>query len=249
MPEEKTKELILSVKDVCNTYKTTGLAGRKRSVGVLDHVSFEIRAGQVFGLVGESGSGKSTLAKCILGMADYTGEIIHYSKRPQMVFQDPYSSLNPSMTVGRILEEPLLIYGKYGREERLNRIHKTLAEVGLLEEVFNSKPSQLSGGQRQRVSIAAALIMRPKFIVLDEPVSALDVTISAQILQLLADLRRDLDLSYLFISHDLNIVYQLCDYVLVMKHGQVVEQGPVMRLYENPQHPYTKELLAAANLE
>ncbi len=249
MPEEKTKELILSVKDVCNTYKTTGLAGRKSAVGVLDHVSFEIRAGQVFGLVGESGSGKSTLAKCILGMADYTGEITHYSKRPQMVFQDPYSSLNPSMTVGRILEEPLLIYGKYGKEERLERIHKTLAEVGLPEEVFSSKPSQLSGGQRQRVSIAAALIMRPKFIVLDEPVSALDVTIQAQILELLARLRRELDLSYLFISHDLNVVYQLCDYVLVMKRGKVVEQGPVMRLYENPQHPYTKELLAAANLE
>ena len=243
------KELILSVKDVCNSYKMTGLAGRKRSVGVLSHVSFEIRAGQVFGLVGESGSGKSTLAKCILGMTDYTGEIIHYSKRPQMVFQDPYSSLNPSMTVGRILEEPLLIYGKYGKEERRKRIINTLNEVGLGEEYYNNKPSQLSGGQRQRVSIAAALIMRPKFIVLDEPVSALDVTIQAQILELLARLRRELDLSYLFISHDLNIVYQLCDYVLVMKNGVVVEQGPVMRLYNNPQHEYTKELLAAANLE
>ena len=240
------KELILQVKDVCSTYKMTGLAGRKRSVGVLDHVSFEIRAGQVFGLVGESGSGKSTLAKCILGMADYTGEITHYSKRPQMVFQDPYSSLNPSMTVSKILEEPLLIYGKYNKEERLERIKKTILEVGLTEEVLSCKPDQLSGGMRQRVSIAAALIMRPKFIILDEPVSALDVTIQAQILQLLADLRRELDLSYLFISHDLNLVYQLCDYVLVMKNGHVVEQAPVQRLFDNPQHEYTKELLKAA---
>ncbi len=124
-----------------------------------------------------------------------------------------------------------------------------LNEVGLGEEYMSNKPSQLSGAQRQRVSIAAALIMRPKFIVLDEPVSALDVTIQAQILELLARLRRELDLSYLFISHDLNIVYQLCDYVLVMKNGVVVEQGPVQRLYDNPQNEYTKELLAAANLE
>ena len=242
------KELILQVNDVCSTYKMTGLAGRKKSIGVLDHVSFEIRAGQVFGLVGESGSGKSTLAKCILGMADYTGTITHYSKRPQMVFQDPYSSLNPYMSIQRILEEPLLIYGKYDKAERLSRIKKTLEEVGLKEEVLSCRPGQLSGGMRQRVSIAAALITRPKFIVLDEPVSALDVTIQAQILQLLADLRRELELSYLFISHDLNIVYQLCDYVLVMKNGQVVEQAPVQRLFDNPQHEYTKELLKAANI-
>ncbi|MDO5441996.1 MAG: ATP-binding cassette domain-containing protein [Bacillota bacterium] len=242
------KELILQVNDVCSTYKMTGLAGRKRSVGVLDHVSFEIRAGQVFGLVGESGSGKSTLAKCILGMADYTGEITHYSKRPQMVFQDPYSSLNPSMTIERFLEEPLLIYGKYNKEERRERILKTIEEVGLSEEILSYKPSQLSGGMRQRVAIGAALITRPKFLILDEPVSALDVTIQAQILQLLADLRRDLDLSYLFISHDLNIVYQLCDYVLVMKSGQVVEQGPVQRLFDSPQHPYTKQLLESSNI-
>lgn len=242
------KELILQVKDVCNTYKLSGFAGRKRKIGVLDNVSFEIRAGQVFGLVGESGSGKSTLAKCILGMADYSGEIVHCSKRPQMVFQNPYSSLNPSMTIHRILEEPLLIYGKYSKAEREEKIKRAVLEVGLSEEVLPCKPSQLSGGMRQRVCIAAALIVRPKFIILDEPVSALDVTIQAQILQLLADLRRELDLSYLFISHDLNIVYQLCDYVLVMKAGRVVEQGPVQRLFENPTHEYTKELLKAANL-
>jgi len=242
------KELILSVKDVCSTYKLTGLAGRKRSVGVLDHVSFDIRAGQVFGLVGESGSGKSTLAKAILGMTDYTGEIIHYSKRPQMVFQDPYSSLNPYMTIGRILEEPLRIYGKYGKDEIDKRVRKTIVEVGLSEDMLDHKPAQLSGGQRQRVSIGAALITRPRFLILDEPVSALDVTIQAQILQLLADLRRELELSYLFISHDLNIVYQLCDYVLVMKNGKVVEQAPVQRLFESPQEEYTKTLLEASSL-
>ncbi len=243
------KELILSVKDVCSTYKMTGLAGRKKSVGVLDHVNFEIRSGQVFGLVGESGSGKSTLAKAILGMTDYTGEITHYSKRPQMVFQDPYSSLNPYMTIGRLLEEPLRIYGKYDKDEIDKRVRKTIVEVGLSEDMLSHKPAQLSGGQRQRVSIGAALITRPKFLILDEPVSALDVTIQAQILQLLADLRRELDLSYLFISHDLNIVYQLCDYVLVMKNGRVVEQASVQKLFENPQEEYTKQLLAASSFE
>jgi len=242
------RKLVLSVKDVCNTYKDTN-GFTKTTTTVLDHVSFEIREGQIFGLVGESGSGKSTLAKCILGMADYTGEITHYTKRPQMVFQDPNSALNPSMTVERILMEPLLIYGKYSKEEIMFRVHDVLEKVGLPTEVAKAKPAQLSGGQKQRVCIGAAVINKPSFIVLDEAVSALDVTISAQILQLLADFRRNYNLSYLFISHDLNVVYQLCDYVLVMKNGRVVEQGPVDRLYNNPKEDYTKALLAAANLE
>ena len=242
------RQLILKVEDVCSTYKTTGPLGRKQEKKVLDHVSFEIRAGQAFGLVGESGSGKTTMAKAILGMADYTGTITHYSKRPQMVFQDPYSCLNPAMTIKRILEEPLLIYGKYDKEERLRRIEEMVELVGLGPEVLSCKPDQLSGGQRQRVGIAAALIVRPQLIIADEPVSALDVTIQAQILKLLADLRRELSLSYLFISHDLNVVYQLCDYVLVMKKGKIIEQGPVERLYNNPQEEYTKQLLRAANI-
>jgi len=241
------RRLILSVKDVCNTYvDNDGL--KKTSQTVLDHVSFEIREGQIFALVGESGSGKSTLAKCIFNMADYTGEIKHFSERPQMVFQDPSSALNPSMTVERILNEPLIVSGVRNQDERMHDVHRVLEQVGLGADVLKAMPSQLSGGQKQRVCIAAAMISKPRFIVLDEAVSALDVTIAAQILELLARLRREHSLSYLFISHDLNVVYQLCDYVLVMKKGRVVEQGPVDRLFDNPQHEYTKALLAAADL-
>ena len=242
------KNLILSVRDLCNTY-TDSRGFHKTTTTVLDHVSFDLYEKQIIGLVGESGSGKSTLAKCILGMVDYTGEIVHYSKRPQMVFQDISTMLNPSMTVERILSEPLLIYGKYNHEQRRERINGVIDAVGLSRDVLPMKPSQLSGGMRQRVGIAAAIIIKPRLLILDEPTSALDVTIQAQILELLADLRRNYDLSYLFISHDLNVVYQLCDYVMVMKKGKVVEQGPVEELYNNPQHEYTKILLDAANLK
>jgi peptide/nickel transport system ATP-binding protein len=197
--------------------------------------------------VGESGSGKTTLARTILGVVQPdAGQVIHYTKRPQMIFQDPFSSLNPAYSVGWILEEPLRIYGKYDAPERKRRVREMLARVELPEEVLEAKPNELSGGQRQRVSIAAALIMRPRFIIADEPVSALDVTIQAQILKLLRQLRDELDLSYLFISHDLNVVYQLCDRVLVMKAGRIVEQGTVEEIFNNPQQEYTKQLLAAS---
>ena len=239
-------ELVLEVKDVCNTYVDND-GFKKKTNTVLDHVSFEVREGQIVGLVGESGSGKSTLAKCILGLTSHEGTIKHYSKRPQMVFQNPMSSLNPAMTVERILNEPLLIYGKYDTKERERRVSEVLSAVGLSDDVRKSYPSQLSGGQRQRVAIGAAIINKPRFIILDEPVSALDVTIAAQILELLANLSKEYNLSYLFISHDLNVVYQLCDYVLVMKKGKIVEQGNVCSLYENPQHEYTKALLDAVN--
>src|SRR5699024_2384609 len=163
-----------------------------------------------------------------------------------MIFQDPFSALNPAYSVAWTLEEPLRIYGKYDGAERKRRVREMLDRVGLPEECLAAKPAELSGGQRQRVSIAAALIQRPRFLIADEPVSALDVTIQAQILDLLRALRRELDLSYLFISHDLNVVYQLCDRVLVMKEGRIIEQGTVDDIFDHPKADYTKQLLAAA---
>ena len=242
------EEKILEVRDVCNFYrKSSRLFGKKEQRQVLDHVSFTIHGGEVLGLVGESGCGKSTLAKTILGfMTDYTGEVIHYSQRPQMIFQDPFSALNPARTIGWILEEPLKISGKFGAAERRRRVAEMLEQVGLAPECAARRPHELSGGQRQRVCIALALIVRPKLVIADEPVSALDVTIQAQILELLAELKQKYDLSYLFISHDLNVVYQLCDRVIVMKDGRIVEEAAVDDLFDHPQHPYTRQLLEAA---
>ena len=242
------EEKILEVRDVCNFYrKSSRLFGKKEQRQVLDHVSFTIHGGEVLGLVGESGCGKSTLAKTILGfVTDYTGEVIHYTKRPQMIFQDPFSALNPARTIGWILEEPLKISGKFGAAERRRRVAEMLEQVGLAPECAARRPHELSGGQRQRVCIALALIVRPKLVIADEPVSALDVTIQAQILELLAELKQKYDLSYLFISHDLNVVYQLCDRVIVMKDGRIVEEAAVDDLFDHPQHPYTRQLLEAA---
>ncbi len=220
--------------------------GRERKQ-VLRGVTLDLAPGEVLGVVGESGSGKSTLAKCVLGMVtDIEGTLHVDSQRPQMVFQDPYGSLNPAKTVGWILEEPLRAIGVRDRAQRRRRAAELLSMVGLEAEHLGRRPAQLSGGQRQRVAIAAALIQGSKLIVLDEPVSALDVTLQAQILRLLAQLKEQLGLSYLFISHDLTVVYQLCDRVAVMTGGEVVEQGDVDEIYDRPKHPYTKKLLEAS---
>lgn len=235
-------ELVFETKGLCSWYGK----GKQRQQ-VLRNVTVALRAGEVLGVVGESGSGKSTLAKCLLGLVkDREGEIILGAQRQQMVFQDPYGSLNPVKTVGWILEEPLRAAGVKDRALRREKVLEMMQQVGLEEEHVRRRPYQLSGGQRQRVAIAGALIQGSKFIILDEPVSALDVTLQAQILQLLVDLKERLGLSYLFISHDLAVVYQLCDRVAVMHRGEIVEQGDVDSVYDHPQQDYTKRLLAAS---
>ena len=236
---------ILEVNNVSIQYSTGGVFGKGRLQQAVSNVSFSVERGEILGLVGESGCGKSSLSKAILGMTEYTGEIIHRSPRPQMVFQDPYGSLNPSKTIGWIVEEPLRLYGKYDKAERRRRVLEMLERVGLGGDFYKRYPRELSGGQRQRVSIAAALICRPRFIVLDEPVSALDVTIQAQILELLRELHREKELSYLFISHDLNVIHELCHRVMVMNGGEIIEQGTVDEIFENPKEEYTKKLLAS----
>ncbi len=240
---------VLEVKNVDSFY-TEGrslFGGKVKHKQVLNDVTFDICEGEIVGLVGESGSGKTTLSRCILGLhTDFTGQIIHHSTRPQMVFQDPFSSLNPSRSIGWILEEPLRIRGGMTEAERRDAVHEVLEQVGLGPEYAKRRPRELSGGQRQRVSIAGAVITRPKLIIADEPVSALDVTIQAQILQLLVDLKKKYELSYLFISHDLNVIYQICNRVLVMRKGELVEQGYVDDIFNDPKHPYTRQLLAAA---
>lgn len=241
-------DLVLEVRNLTSWYRVTDPLGRRAEQTVLRDVSFSLRRGEILGLVGESGTGKTTLVRNILGLVQtHTGEIIHYTKRPQMIFQDPYSSLNPAYTVGWILEEPLRIYGKYDAAERRRRVAEIAEKVGLPTEYLIRKPNELSGGQRQRVSIGVALIQKPRLIVADEPVSALDVTIQRQIIELMRSVCDELGISILFISHDLNVVYQLCDRVMVMKNGRIVEQNSVEELFAHPQHPYTRELLAAAD--
>lgn len=239
-------ETVLEVNDL-NVWYRGGAGLRRQRHQVLHDVSFTLYRGEILGLVGESGSGKSTLARAVLGMErDVTGTVLHHTKRPQMVFQDPAGSLNPSFTVAQTLAEPLHIYGKYDKAGIDSRVRDTMALVGLDEEYCGRYPHELSGGQKQRVCIGAALIQKPGLIIADEAVSALDVTIQAQILQLIARLRREFGISYLFISHDLNVVYEICDRVLVMKDGRIVEQGTVDEVYDHPKAEYTKQLLQAA---
>lgn len=216
---------------------------------VLHDVSFYIERGEIVGLVGESGCGKSTLGKSVLGMVkDVEGSIVHHSEHPQMVFQDPYGSLNPSKKVGWIIEEPLRIRGGMTDADRNAKVLRRLQRVGLDEKFAKRYPNELSGGQRQRVCIALALVLNPQLLIADEPVSALDVTVQAQIIHLLQQINQDLGIAMLFISHDLKVVYQLCSRVLVMRRGEIVEQGRTEEVYFHPQHEYTKQLLRSAGI-
>lgn len=210
-------EKILEVNHV-NAYYKEGNTRRQ----ILDDVSFTLYEGEIVGLVGESGSGKSTLCKCVLGLLrEYDGEIRHYTERPQMVFQDPFSALNPRKTIGWILEEPLRVKGGYSRQERREKAEEMLGRVHLPEDFYGRYPRELSGGQRQRVSIALALITGAKFILADEPLSALDVTVQAQIIALLKELQEKERICYLFVSHDLDVVSMLCNRVLLLRGGRV----------------------------
>ncbi len=223
---------------------------RKQGQCVVWNADFEIYSGESLGLVGESGCGKTSLSKAILGMNRHIeGEIIHNSVRPQMVFQDPYSSLNPVKTIGWLLQEPLRAAGALDKSLAMTRADRETAardmlrRVGMDERYWSRRPSELSGGQRQRVSIAQALITNPGFLIADEPVSALDVTIQAQIMELFLTLQEEMHLACLFISHDINVVYRMCDRIMVMKEGHIIETGETEEVFAHPREDYTKLLL------
>ena len=248
-----TDGTVLSVSDLDVFYKSRSkhLLKRSKLEQVLYDVNFSIGEGEIVGLCGESGSGKSTLSKAVCGIVpNFSGNITLGYERPQMVFQNPYNSLNPAKRIGWLLEEPLRVdpARRWSKEERTERVREVIEQVELSEKLLERYPHELSGGQRQRVAIASALMRAPRFIIADEPVSALDVTIQAQVLRLLDGLHDNLGLSILFISHDLRVVYQICDRILIMRQGRVVEQGPVGSLYRHPENEYTKQLLEAAGL-
>jgi len=251
MKEINMEDKILVCKNVSTSYQEKkGFFGTNtKMVEVCHDISFEIGKGEIVGLVGESGCGKSTLAKTILGMIkDYEGNIECSCERPQMVFQDPYASLNPAKKIGWILQEPLRMKGGFTKEEMVSKAEKMLKRVGLSKEVMERYPRQLSGGQRQRVCIGVALMLEPALLIADEPVSALDVTIQKQVVELIMKLKDELGLAILFISHDLRLVYRMCDRVLIMKEGTIIEQGDVDAVYRNPKEAYTKALLKAAGI-
>ena len=237
------------------------LFGERSYVKAVDGVSFRVRKGTTFGIVGESGSGKTTIAKAVMGLVGVSGGSIRLegnelvgipedrlkALRPkyQIVFQDPYSSLNPRMRVGKIVQDPLNLMDLGSHEEREEREKEVFEQIGLHQAQRALFPHQFSGGQRQRISIGRALASYPELIICDEPVSALDVSIQAQILNLMQDLQKELDLTYMFITHDLSVVYHISDEIMVMYLGQVIEKAPTEKLFANPVHPYTQALLSA----
>jgi ABC-type oligopeptide transport system ATPase subunit len=252
----------LDVKELVKEFsRKRGLLSSPTVVRAVDHVSFSIEEGETFGLVGESGSGKTTTGRCILRLIEPTsGEIrfrgedvlsfsrsrLRQARRDmQIVFQDPFSSLNPRMRVGSIVEEPLIIHRIGDRQQRKARVAELFALVGLDPSQLTRYPHQFSGGQRQRIGLARALALNPSFIIADEPVSALDVSVQAQVINLLMDLQAQLKLTYLFIAHDLRLVRHICSRVAVMYLGKIVEMGDTEAIFAAPAHPYTRALLSA----
>lgn len=252
-------ENLVELKNVCKTYISSENAFSKNKIktNAVNNVSFNIKKGEIKGLAGESGCGKTTIGNMLLKLIDITdGEILFngeditkfdkkkiraFRKSAQMIFQNPYSSLNPKMKIKDILYEPLDVYKI--KKNRKDILYETIESVGLNESDLIRYPHQFSGGQRQRIAIARALILRPAFIVADEPVSALDVSIQAQIINLLSDLKEKFELTYLFISHDLNIIRYLCESVIIMNKGKIEEEGNVDCIFQNPKTEYTKTLL------
>ena len=257
MQEQKTE--ILRVEHLKKYFTTP-----KGTLHAVDDVNFSIRTGETLGVVGESGCGKSTMGRAILRLHEPTSGKVYFEGRDilgcnkkqlkdlrkdmQIIFQDPFASLNPRMTVSEAIIEPLLVQGIYKASERAaitQRVEKIMNLVGLAKRLVNTYPHELDGGRRQRIGIARALAVNPKFIVCDEPVSALDVSIQAQILNLMQDLQDELDLTYMFITHDLSVVKHFSNQIMVMYLGQMVEMAPTEVLFKNPVHPYTKALLSA----
>ena len=249
-------DVLLSVRNLTKTYSVAG-----GTVSALEGVSFDLLRGETLGLVGESGCGKSTLARVIMqllpfdagelrlagiDMATLEGSELRQARRRfQMIFQAPFASLNPRATVGRILSEPMIVHGIGTRKERRERVEELLVKVGLHADVASRMPHEFSGGQRQRIGIARAIALNPALVICDEPVSALDVSIRAQVINLLADLKQEFGLTYLFISHDLSVVRHVADRVAVMYLGHLVELAPRSKLFSSPAHHYTKGLLDA----
>ena len=250
-------EVLLEVKNLKKYFKTP-----KGMLHAVDDVSFTIEEGKTLGVVGESGCGKSTTGRSILRLIDPTAGEVHFAgkdvtklnaaelrkmrQQMQIIFQDPYASLDPRYTVAQTIEEPLIIHGLIkDKEERKKKVLELMDTVGLAHRLYNSYPHELDGGRRQRIGIACALALNPKFIVCDEPVSALDVSIQAQILNLMKQLQRERGLTYMFITHDLSVVRHFSDDIAVMYLGRMVEKAPAEELFANPLHPYTKALLSA----
>lgn len=260
---EAMQEILLAVRDLKKHFPVDeGTFGqRRRVVHAVDGVSFHVGKNEVLSLVGESGCGKSTTGRVILRLTDPTEGTILFSgedickvsrkrlkalrRDMQIIFQDPYASLNPRLTVGEIVEEPLIVHKIGTRQERKDEVVRLLQRVGLNPDAARRYPHEFSGGQRQRIGVARAIALKPKLIVADEPVSALDVSIQAQVINLLKELQEEYQISYLFIAHDLNIVRHISDRVAVMYLGKIMELAPVEEIYKHPLHPYTQALLSA----